>query len=174
MTDRPLHAHPVRDPRADRGAILDAVGERARSSGLFGEVARLGSGVLSLSAPDAGAPAFYRVSLAGAGGEGGVFVSLVTPDRYLSQSIEQDLVHTGDKLSDLLHDELIDADHPSPWRPVVEHFRDAEKLYTFRTAVPEAELSLGGDGPVLRVWLLLKAYRACFENLGDMSAGDEE
>lgn len=174
MTDRPLHAQPVHHARADLGRILDAVGERARSSGLFGEVARSGVGVLSLSAPEAGAPAFYRVSLAGTGGGGGVFVSLVTPDRYLSQSIEQDLVHTGDKLSDLLHDELIDADHPAPWRPVVEHFRDPEKLYTFRTAVPEAELSLGGDEPANRVWLLLKAYRACFENLGDMNAGGEE
>lgn len=157
-------------PTNDQRRILDFVRDQAQRSELFGEISFIDGPTLSLEAPDAAAPAFYRVGYE----QGKLFVSLVTPDRYLSQSVEQDLVHTGDKLSDLLHDELIDVDHPAPYTPTVEHFRDREKLFTFRTPVHAAELSLAGDEPARRVWLLLKAYQACFVNLGDIDAGEED
>lgn len=157
-------------PTADQRRVLNFVRDQAERSELFGEITFLNDQTLSLEAPDAAAPAFYRVGF----DQGKLFVSLVTPDRYLSQSVEQDLVHTGDKLSDLIHDELIDVDHPAPYVPTVEHFRDREKLFTFRTPIPPAELSLTGDEPARRVWLLLKAYQACFVNLGDIDASEDD
>ncbi len=157
-------------PTAEQKRILDFVRDQAERSELFGAITLINGPTLSLEAPDAAAPAFYRVGF----DQGKLFVSLVTPDRYLSQSVEQDLVHTGDKLSDLLHDELIDVDHPAPYTPTVDHFRDREKLFTFRTPVPPAELSLADDEPAQRVWLLLKAYQACFVNLGDIDASEED
>jgi hypothetical protein len=152
----------------DVQSVLSRVAERARQSGLFGTVLVEG-GVLSCQARNAAAPAFYRVVPDGRD----VWVALVTPDRYLSQSIELDLVHTGDKLPDLLQDELIDLDYPTPVPLPVEHFRDAAKLFTFRSRVPQEDLRQGEEEAVRRVWLLLQAYQACFVRLGDMDVGEE-
>lgn len=153
---------------AEFGVVIDAVAKRARASGLFGSVT-VERGVLSCAAPRSAAPAFYRVYAEG----GRAWVALVTPDRYLSQSVEQDLVHTGDKLGELIADELVDVEHPEPYTPAVEHFRDGEKLYTFRSAAPAGELSRGAEHAAQRLWLTLRAYAACFANLGDIDAGDE-
>lgn len=150
------------------GGVINAVAEQASASGLFGDV-RVEAGVLSCEAPTAAAPAFYRVFHEA----GHLWVALVTPDRYLSQSVEQDLVHTGDKLGDLLHDELIDVEHPQPYAPRVEHFRDEKKLFTFRSAVPDADLTAGPAEAARRVWLTLRAYEACFTELGDIDAEDD-
>jgi hypothetical protein len=102
-----------------------------------------------------------------------VWVSLVTAARYLSQSIEQTLVHSGDKAGDLLRDELIDVgllgSHDEPM-PIVEHFRSPppEKLYTFRTPLVIAPEALGhADGQDVALKTLL-AYRATFDELGGM------
>lgn len=115
----------------------------------------------------------YRVGIE----SGKVYVSLVMADRYLSQSIEQDLVHTGDKMSDLLKDELIDLGVDVP--PVaVEHFRSADKLFTFRAVVPvaAAEFMEGQveESELAMVANFLLGFEACFGPLGDMSAGGEE
>lgn len=151
----------------DVRTVLSLVAERVRQSGLFGAVT-VDGGIVTCVAPNAAAPAMYRVYPDGRH----LWVALVTPDRYLSQSIEQDLVHTGDKLPDLLQDELIDLDYPTPAALPVEHFRDPAKLFTFRTRVPEVDLRLGAEEAVRRVWILLQAYQACFVRLGDMDAGE--
>jgi hypothetical protein len=174
MTIPPTASSSVPPVTLDRAAI-DALQRRVKvladASGLFG-VGIVSDGVLSFEALGAGGSASYRVFA----DAGRVWISLVTPDRYLSQSIEQDLVHTGDKIGDLLHDELIDVDHPAPYRPVVEHFRDPAKLFTFRSAIPAADLTAGAtlDSPAVaeRLWLTLKAYQACFVNLGGMNEGE--
>ncbi|MDX2132277.1 MAG: hypothetical protein SFY69_09510 [Planctomycetota bacterium] len=103
-------------------------------------------------------------------------VSLVTPDRYLSQSIEQDLVHTGDALSELLEEELVDlgfaeATGLSPSLPV-EHFRDEAKLFTFRTILPR-ETAVLDERTARACVLALRAYDATFRRLGDMEGGGE-
>lgn len=151
----------------DTQALLSALAERARSSGRFASV-RAENASLVCEAPRSAAPAHFRLSFEA----DGVWAALVTPDRYLSQSIEQDLVHTGDKLGDLLRDELIDLGHPAPYTPVVEHFRDSQKLFTFRSRVPATDLSDGGGETQDRLWITLCAYQACFNNLGDVD-GDE-
>jgi len=154
----------------DLPKALAAVASEARASKLFGAVTIDGE-CLSCAAPSSAAPAFYEVRPEGTQ----LWVALVTEDRYLSQSIEQDLIHSGDKLGDLLSDELIDVEHPNPIAPKVEHFRDAKKRFTFRSAVPAADLAAGPAEAARRLWLTLRAYEACFSPLGGMreAAGDD-
>lgn len=145
-------------------AFLAQVAAAASASGLFGRV-EVHARRVQCEALASAEPAFYRVDLVG----DECFVSLVTPARYLSQSIEADLVHTGDKLDDLLADELVEAGYAgAPLR--VEHFRDPEKMYTFRAKVPA-----GPSGPeASAVTAVLRAFESCFRPLGDMQAAAEE
>ena len=100
------------------------------------DLVEIKAGELVCAARGSDSPALYKIGIEA----GRLCISLVMADRYLSQSIEQDLVHNGDKLADLLADELIDADVrlPSGCPPlVVDHFRDPQKFFTFRTILPE-------------------------------------
>ncbi len=155
------------------GLLLSSIAELGRDAEIFGEV-RLATGAnggerLVCAAAAAAEPAEYRVDEQ----DGVLCVSLVTGDRYLSQSIEQDLVHSGDKIADLLKDELIDVEYDGPGL-VVEHFRDPEKLFTFRSKLPIAKQDWGQKQLPQTVWKVLRAYEACFAPLGDMSAGEED
>ena len=143
-------------------AMMEEVRTRAAAAGVFGEVAVRG-GKLMAAAKNAGDEAFYAVWEEG----GKVWVGLQTPARYLSQSIEADLVNTGDKLEELILEELIELGYEGP-ALACEHFRDSAKLYTFRSAVGPA----GGVGAEAVVRLML-AYEACFRRLGDMEAGED-
>ncbi len=151
-------------------ALLRAVADRARRANAFGPV-RLDEPFARLvcPAPASPEPAEFRVEARG----GTLYVSLVTPARYLSQSIEQDLVHQGDKIDDLLKDELIDQESPIT-QLAVEHFRDPEKLFTFRSALPIAAADFARPETVDAVAKVLLAYAACFGPLGDLSAGAED
>jgi hypothetical protein len=96
----------------------------------------------------------------------GWIISLVTPDRWLSESIEAELVHTGDSIEELLEEELIDLGcDPDVVR--VEHYRSDDMLYTFRTPMTQAS-----EIDDVCTWLL--AYEATFRVLGDMTAEDED
>lgn len=149
---------------ASQLAVLNAVAARAGQSGVFGEV-EIRDNMVSCRAAASAAPAAYRLER----DADGWFVSLVTADRWLSQSIEQDLVHTGDKIPDLLEEELVNLDCPA--KPSFSHYRSEDKLFTFRTPVPpESDES----ALVRTATAFLLAYEACFRNLGDMSAGEEE
>lgn len=137
------------------------------ASGLFGAIT-FDDTRLECAALRSASPASYRIELA----RGGLFVSLVTPDRWLSQSIEQDLMNTGDKIEELLDEELAELDHTGP-APLVEHFRSDDKLYTFRSPLsigPEQAVEPAGLA-LLRRYLL--AYEACFRVLGDMEGDDQ-
>lgn len=148
-------------------SFLAAVRDGAAAAGVFGEP-RVEEGRLVCPAPAAAAPAEYRVQL----DAGRVWVCLVTPDRWLSQSIEADLVHTGDKLEDLIDEEL--AEHGFTGGPLpCEHFRDADKLFTFRSPLPIGPADLGDPAAADRARRALLAYEACFRRLGDMEAGGE-
>ena len=89
---------------AQTNAAMVAIAALARETGLFGDVLATPTSVVA-NAANAADPAEYRVTVEG----DKVWVSLVTAARYLSQSIEQTLVHSGDKAGDLLRDELIDV-----------------------------------------------------------------
>lgn len=150
-------------------AALEQIAAAAREAGVFGQVT-VSTGMLSCAAASSADPAEYRITIEG----DRVWVSLVTANRYLSQSIEQTLVHSGDKAGDLLRDELIDfgllTSHTDPM-PLVEHFRSPppEKLYTFRTPVTLTSGDLAtslGQSAALKTLL---AYRATFDELGGMA-----
>jgi len=138
------------------------VGEAARDAGVFADVTWT-EDRLECTAKASAAPAFFRVDVQ----RGGACVSLVTPDRWLSQSIEQDLVFTKDKLSDLVDEELAELGFRGP-KLAVEHYRSDDKLYTFLTRVGPKDVA----EETLRAYLL--AYEAAFRNLGDMPGGDDE
>ena len=100
-----------------------------------------------------------------------VLVALQTPDRWLSESIEAELMHRGDKIEELLEEELLDQgfDRPLP----VHHFRDEHKRYTFRSdlPLPEDEV-LDGPEMIERTKQVLLAYEAAFRELGDMKSAE--
>lgn len=153
------------------GTLLSKVAEAARAANVFGEV-RIADHRLEADAKSSAAPAFYRLFIDGAR----AWVSLVTADRYLSQSIEQDLVHTGDKLPELLEEELVDLDYPKLGHAAptlaVEHFRDEAKLFTFRSALPIDAARLADGVSVDTARIVLLAYEAMFRRLGGMEEND--
>ena len=77
-------------------SILDRVAGVARNSGCFGEV-DLRDATVRCAAKEAAAEAWYTVQHEA----GGWCVSLSTADRWLSESIETDLLHFGDPLEEL-------------------------------------------------------------------------
>ncbi len=147
--------------------LLQSVSAAAQKADVFGSVA-LRHGMLVCEARDAAAPAEYRVFE----DAGAVWVGLFTADRWLSQSIEQDLVHTGDKLEELMEEELADQGEPKPASALkFEHFRDDDRVFTFRVRTGLAGSEPGGADRATR-WLL--ACEAMFARLGDMQGGDED
>ena len=103
---------------------------------------------------------------------GRAWVALATADRWLSQSIEQDLVHTGDKLHDLMDEELAEQGHRGKCERF-EHFRDESKTFVFRTPIPVDRGSSAADAAALITRFLL-ACEAMFRPLGDMAGGDDD
>jgi hypothetical protein len=160
-------------PPMPLAAFLDRVRERVEEAGVFGP-AEVREGRLVCHAKASAAPASYRLDLDG----GRLWVSLVMADRWLSESIESDLVEHGDRLEDLLEEELVElgwdpregqpgAAHGGPVR--FEHFRSDDMLFTFRSPLPVSPEQAGSEraAETCAVWLL--AYEACFRNLGDMN-----
>lgn len=142
--------------------VMAEVGERARRAGVFESVALAGSCLVCRAK---GVSARYEVEA----DSQGVNISLRTPDRWLSESIETDLMHTGDALEELIEDELVElgvagvgGEGAREFR--VEHFRSETKEFTFRSRLPDGAAS---DAGRVTGWLL--AYEACFRRLGDMS-----
>lgn len=147
--------------------FFERAGERARQAHVFGPIFIHGN-ILNCEAKDSAAEAYYRLTF----DAGKLWVSLVTKDRWLSQSIEADLVHTGDKLEDLLAEELADQGHAGP-APAFEHFRSEEKDFTFRSAVPLDPSKLAEPAAAETAAKFVLAYEACFRRLGDMDATEE-
>lgn len=152
--------------------FFEAVAVNAKAAKVFGEIS-VSPAMLKCDAAASADPAFYSLSVDG----GKMWVNLKTAARYLSQSIEQDLVHTGDKIPDLLHEELVELGYLDllPGGPTLgfEHFRDEQKLYTFRTATPIDLNRLHDAKTVQLATMMLLGYEATFRRLGDMEADDE-
>ncbi len=148
--------------------FLNGVGESARRAGVFGAVEVRGE-MLVCAAKNSAEPAEYRISVDG----GKVWVSLVTPNRWLSESIESDLEHTGDEVEELVEEELVELDYKGPPMGPSQHFRSEDKLFTFRSPIavkPGAE----DAAAIETATTCLLAYEACFRRLGDMDAGKDE
>jgi len=144
--------------------VLDDVRTAAQKAGVFGAIT-LEEGMLVCEAKESAEPAQYRVRVDG----GELWVELVTENRWLSESIESDLMHTGDKIEELIDEELVDLgcdDGPL----AVEHFRSEDMLFTFRSKAPVS--GDARDAEIVSACLL--AYEACFRQLGDMEGGEED
>lgn len=143
--------------------FLEAVASQARACGVFGDVS-VERGRVACRVKGCEAPAWFRVEPA----DGRLWVSFVTPDRWLSESIESDLMHTGDKLEELIEEELVDLGMDARGHAAVsfQHYRSDDKLFTFRSPLP--------SGAVQEAVLWLRAYEACFRNLGDVGGDKDE
>jgi hypothetical protein len=142
--------------------ILAAVRDRAAASARFASVALEGER-LRCRAKGAEAEAWYVVDRDG----GRWSVALLTPDRWLSESVEGDMLEGRDSAEELVDDELVEVGFANRCGKV-RHFRDEDKTYVFRTDVP---LDGIGDVPAGIVTFLL-AFEAAFGQLGDMGGGD--
>lgn len=151
-------------------ALFSAVADKARDANVFGDIRTTSAG-LTAAAKASAEPAEFRLFIE----KDTLWVALVTEHRWLSQSIEADLVHTGDKLQDLIEEELVNLDWEG-FKPTFEHFRDEKKLYTFRTRLtPPLDLAKAGEQTTIeRVAIALLAYEATFRQLGDMEADQDE
>jgi len=154
------------DLLTDRESILATVKTMAQGAGVLGDVELAADG-LQGRALGCQSKAFYRLFE----DEGRVWVSFVTPDRWLSESIEADLEHTGDHLDELLEEEL--AEFGVEARPEYQHFRSEDRLFTFRSPIPVSP-STSGTSAAKLLFAYLMAYEACFRELGNVAGGGED
>ncbi len=145
---------------------LRSLHDHAKGASIFSAIMLDGSR-LECEAKDAAAKAQYRIEATNDGWR----LSLGTADRWLSESIESQLVESRDSMEDLLREELVDLDcMDAP--PKIRHFRDESKRYVFECTVP-----FGADlaDDLRRTKCFLLAFESMFRQLGDMSgAGNEE
>jgi hypothetical protein len=143
--------------------FLKAVKANVEKAGVFGEVATQGDR-LQCAASGSAEPAWYRLEVI----DGRWHVALVTPNRWLSESIEADLMHHGDPIEELIEEELVEQGFTGG-SVEVKHFRSDDMLYTFQSPIPvslDARSQGGTAVTVATQWLL--AYEAAFRRLGDM------
>ena len=123
-------------------------------------VAKLNGDSIKVLAPhDVGA--WYLITPDPAGCD----LALVTKDRWLSESIEGDLEHTGDELEELYEEELVELD----WEgkiPNFRHFRNDAREYVFSCTWPSTAPS--------EVATALEAMVNMFTELGDMGGEEED
>ena len=147
-----------------------ALARAAAETGLFGPCV-VGPDRVDCPATGSAQPATYRVSQEG----DSLYVSLLMADRWQSHSIEADLLNTGDKIEELVAEELAELDYVERRKgdavATCEHFRSVDKLFTFRSRVPVVA-SDPDAAAVASLWL--RAYEAAFRRLGDMDAGGGE
>ena len=105
--------------------------------------------------------AWYQLSVT----HGGCLLALMTKDRWLSESIEGDLEHTGDELEELFEEELVELDWDGPV-PTFRHFRNDAREYVFSCEWPSSSPA--------EVTVALQAMIVMFTELGDMGGDDEE
>jgi len=124
-------------------------------------------GMIVCTAKETPEPVEYRLFIE----DGALWVSWSTEDRWLSQSVEADLVFTGDDLNDMIDEEIVDLGWDHGRLEGNEHFRSEDKRYTFRSKInlDAAGIEKAGTDLVF----CAQAYDIVFCELGDMK-GDEE
>ena len=146
-------------------SLLRTVAANAAAARVFGEI-QSGAAMLRCKALSSAEEAWYRLER----DADHWFVSLVTPDRWLSESIEADLMHHGDPIEELVHEELVELDYDGP-ALTIKHYRSDDMLYTFRSPIPVREGDVEQSADVATKCLL--AYETAFRELGDMNVDDE-
>lgn len=138
--------------------FLSTVKQHAERSGRFSSVELTGEAV-RCRAKGAAAEAWYVVDREGSGWA----VSLLTPDRWLSESIEGDMLEGRDTAEELIDDELVELGYAGKAQQV-KHYRDDARVYVFRSQIPSP-----ADAAESAATYLL-AFEAAFAELGDMHA----
>ncbi|MSR17777.1 MAG: hypothetical protein EXS00_01185 [Phycisphaerales bacterium] len=141
--------------------LLQRLCEEATARGVFG-AAEIRNDCLHCGALHSAALATYRVHLLPTGG---FRVALATSDRWLSESIETDLLHLGESMEELVSEELCELG-AAPLAGKIRHFRNDEREYVF-----EHDLPASGDASAdeRRALDLLLGFEAAFRLLGDMA-----
>lgn len=161
----------IREKLAD---TIDSVVAEANGSDFFESVAKADEGkpelVLVIAvAKDTPEPVFYRLEVL----EGDLAVSWCSPDRYISQSIETDVLWTGDDLDDLIDEELVDLGWNRGRLKPLKHYRNDEMLFVFISRLPiPADKVTPSDAKDIA--LALMAYEHAFRELGDMASEEED
>ncbi len=152
------------------GALKDVCGAVCARIGECGSLRnpRFCDGMIVAEAIGPSEPAEYRLFFE----DGVLWVSWSTSDRWLSQSVEADLVFTGDDLDDMIDEELVDLGWNSGRLGPNEHFRSEDKRYTFRSRIPLDVSGVAQSGEALASCIL--AYDIVFAELGDMKGDDED
>lgn len=148
-----------------RQQVLTSLHASAKQAGVFASIT-LDGPRLECEALDAAAPAQYRVEIT----PDGWAISLGTVDRWLSESIESQLVESRDSMEDLLREELVDLEWTDA-PPKIRHFRDDARRYVF-----ECTVAFGCDATddLRRTSCFLLAFQSMFRQLGDMSGAQSE
>lgn len=160
--------------RAELESVIDAVVTELEGAGVFESVCKAGGDlpehVLAVAtAKDTPEPVYYRLEVVG----DRIGVGWFSPDRYLSQSIETDILWTGDDLDDLVDEELVDLGWNRGRLEPLKHYRNDEMLFTFLSATPiGADRAKPDDAKDLAKVVL--AYEIAFRELGDMAGDDED
>ncbi len=147
--------------------LLRQAARSADGSGVFAQVVEEPGRIACQSKiqPDA----WYRIETDG----GRLTANWVSEDRYLSQSIEAELMWTGDDLDDMIDEERVDLGFDRGPLGKLEHYRNPEKMFTFRASIPieMSEAEPERDAPELVKCLL--AFEAAFRELGDMKPEED-
>lgn len=93
-------------------------------------------------------------------------VLMLTKDRWLSESIEAEVMHNGDSLEELIEEELIDLGLDSV-EVSMQHYRDDDFRYVFKSPI-----TTNATDTEIATWLL--GYEAAFKQLGDMTEDQED
>lgn len=150
----------------DLKQVLEQAKRLARDADVFDSV-ELADQRLDCRARGCESDAYFRLGVEDAQ----LWVSFVTPDRWLSESIEADLEHTGDELEELIEEELAELGVEA--EIAYEHYRSEDRLFTFRTPIPmERHVEAAALAECATKYLL--AYEACFRELGDVAGAREE
>ena len=145
---------------------LDIIVQGAKNANVFGLI-ELSGDTLTLSAWGAAEPACYRVYL----DSDTPIIELATKDRWLSESIEAELVESGDKLDELIEDELVDLGYDEDTGVIkFEHYRSDDMEFVFRSKV--IPMNNQEQSQACLQWLL--AYEQCFRQLGDMDESEDD
>ena len=150
---------------ATLSTIFDSAIQPLTDAGVFAKVARNQAGV-RCDAMHVEEDCYYAIHT---DADGTAWAGWYSPDRWLSGSIEGDLVHTGDKIDELLEEELVDQGITQPIK--LEHYRDQDKVFVFH-----GKLDLPDDSEKAKTLIVktLLAFQACFVELGDMSPDEDE
>ena len=152
----------------DTGNQLDKLCRTLQEEGRFDAVELLENGV-RCRARDVESEASYSLLVAGEH----MTIQLGSPDRWLNESIEADVEHSGDDLGELIEEELLDLDFPieRTGRPVVKHYRNDDRIYIFESDIP---IRMNSDEGFDTACKWLYAYEAAFRELGDMGGPSDD